>query len=150
MMFCLFTHQTAGRSFCRPIVPSYYIEDCRILHYRSRKSDQILILNHMFINWANCPPTYLFRTTLLLRQIEYLPFKRCCLYFLTTVPKSRRKIWIQLQKEIQPNLHSHNFRVAVDRVVYVFGKGSILVILQNQETCIMQLFVIVLNIVLLS
>ena len=47
-------------------------------------------------------------------------------------------------------LWQHNFRVAVDRVVYVFGKGSLLVILQNQETCIMQLFVVVLNIVLLS
>ena len=62
-------------------------------------------------------------------------------------------VGFQLKKEIQPivtNLHSHNFWVAVDRVVYVFGKGSILVILQNQETCIMQLFVVVLNIVLLS
>ena len=47
-------------------------------------------------------------------------------------------------------LWQHNFRIAVDRVAYVFGKGSILVILQNQETCIMQLFVVVWNIVLLS
>ena len=45
-------------------------------------------------------------------------------------------------------LWQHNFRVAVDRVAYVFGKGSLLVILQNQETCIMQLFAVVLNIIL--
>ena len=35
----------------------------------------------------------------------------------------------------------------IEYIVFVFGKGSILVILQNQETCIMQLFVVVLNIV---
>ena len=37
-------------------------------------------------------PPCLFRTTLLFRPIEYLPFKRCFLYFLTTVSRSRRKI----------------------------------------------------------